>query len=54
MKPEEDVFGQMIWAFYKGREVFEVYERNDGHISVDLPKTYFSEYEGGHFIRNEL
>jgi SAM-dependent methyltransferase len=41
----EDTFGQMLWAFYKGKRVFEVFERNDGYISVDLPKTYFSEFE---------
>ncbi len=45
LKPEEDAFGQLIWAYYQGKEVFEVWERNDGYISVDLPKTYFSEYE---------
>ena len=45
MKPEEDAFGQMIWSCYRGREVFEVWERDDGHISVDKPKTYFLEYK---------
>jgi len=45
LKPEEDAFGQMIWAYYQGKEVFEVWERNDGYISVASPKTYFSEYE---------
>ena len=45
LKSEQDAFGQMIWAYYKGKEVFEIWERSDGHISVDLPKTYFSEYE---------
>lgn len=40
----EDVFGQMLWAFYQGREVFEVFERDDGYIFVDLLKTYFSGY----------
>ncbi|MCK5562620.1 class I SAM-dependent methyltransferase [Candidatus Bathyarchaeota archaeon] len=45
MKPEEDAFGQMIWAYYQGKEVFEIWERNDGYISIDLPKTYLSEYE---------
>jgi len=45
LKSEEDAFGQMIWAYYKGKEVFEIWERNDGYISVDLTKTYFSEYE---------
>ena len=41
----KDTFGQMLWAFYKGRRVFEVFERNDGYISVDLPETYFSVFE---------
>jgi len=45
MKPEEDAFGQMIWSCYRGKEVFEVWERDDGHISVDEPETYFLEYE---------
>ena len=45
LKPEEDAFGQMIWAYYQGKEVFEIWERNDGYISIDLPKTYLSEYE---------
>ena len=36
----EDTFGQMLWAFYKGRRVFEIFERNDGYISVDLPKRF--------------
>ncbi len=45
LKSEEDAFGQMIWAYYKGKEVFEIWERNDGYISVDLPKTYFLDYE---------
>ena len=46
MKPKEDAFGQMIWAYYKGKDVFEVWERSDGYITVDPTKTYFSEYEG--------
>ncbi len=45
MKLEEDAFGQLIWTHYQGKEVFEIWERDDGYISVDLPKTYFSEYE---------
>ncbi len=45
LKPEEDAFGQLILAYYQGKEVFEIWERDDGYISVDLPKTYFSEYE---------
>jgi hypothetical protein len=27
LKPDQDAFGQMIWARYKGEEVFEVVER---------------------------
>ena len=45
MKPKEDAFGQMIWAHYRGKDVFEVWERSDGYITVDPTKTYFSEYE---------
>jgi SAM-dependent methyltransferase len=46
MKPEEDAFGQEIWAYHKGRECFEVIERDDGYFDADnLPKMYFSEYE---------
>ena len=45
LKPEEDAFGQLIWAYYQGKEVFELWERDDGYISVDLPKTYFSEFK---------
>lgn len=46
MKPEEDAVGQMLWAYYKGKEVFEIWERNDGYISAspNEPKN-FSEYE---------
>jgi SAM-dependent methyltransferase len=46
MKPEEDAYGQEIWAYYKGRECFEIAERDDGYISAaPLPKIYFSKYE---------
>jgi SAM-dependent methyltransferase len=47
MKPEEDAAGQIMWAFYQGREVFEIWERDDGYISASPtePKKYFSEYE---------
>jgi len=47
LKPEEDAYGQEIWACYKGREVFEIVERDDGYIdpSLHAPKIYFSEYE---------
>ena len=47
MKSEESVLGQLLWAYYKGKESshFEIWERSDGYISVDLTKNYFSEYE---------
>ena len=45
MRPEEDAFGQMIWTYYNGGEVFEVVERDDGYIDGLSPKMYFSNYE---------
>jgi SAM-dependent methyltransferase len=45
LKLEEDVTGHMLWAYYQGREVYDVWERDDGYISVESPKAYFSEYE---------
>ena len=45
-KLEDDAFGQMLWAYYKGKEVFEIWERDDGYISASSSavKKYFSEY----------
>ena len=47
MKSEENVLGQLLWAYYKGKESshFEIWERSDGYISVGLTKNYFSGYE---------
>lgn len=47
MKPREDAVGQEIWAYYQGREVLEIWERDDGFIvaSSTEPKRYFLEYE---------
>ena len=53
LKAEEDAFGQMIWAFYKGREVFEIVERDDSYIDAYSPKRYFSDYENWHLIEQE-
>ncbi len=52
LKPEEDAFGQMIWTYYKGREVFEIVERDDGYIDASKhgPKIYFSTYEDWHAV----
>jgi len=45
MKPEEDAYGQVIWAYHKGREVFEIVERDDGYIDALSLKVYFSDNE---------
>ena len=46
LKPEQDAFGQEIWAYFKGKEVSEIVERDDGYFSVSSgPKLYFSQYE---------
>jgi len=53
LKAEEDAFGQMIWAYYKGREVFEIVERDDSYIDAYSPKRYFSDYENWHLIEQK-
>ena len=47
LKPEEDAYGQEIWAYYKDRESFEIVERDDGYFSTTHAgsELYFSEYE---------
>jgi len=47
LKPEEDAYGQEMWACYKGKEFFEIVERDDGYIDTSMhgPKIYFSRYE---------
>ena len=47
LKPEEDTFGQEMWACYKGEEAAEIVERDDGYFNATPgnPKSYFSEYE---------
>jgi SAM-dependent methyltransferase len=47
LEPEEDAFGQEMWACYKGEEAFEIVERDDGHFNASPkgPALYFSEYE---------
>ena len=46
MKTEEDAYGQEIWAYYSGRDSFEIVERDDGYFDASSgPKTYFSEYQ---------
>nr|ADQ54412.1 ubiquione/menaquione biosynthesis methyltransferase-like protein [uncultured marine crenarchaeote E37-7F] len=46
MKPDEDAYGQEIWAFYNGRRSLEIVERDDGYIDATrTPTMYFSTYE---------
>ncbi|MDI6887411.1 MAG: hypothetical protein QMC98_02065 [Candidatus Thermoplasmatota archaeon] len=43
----KDVYGQLIWNYYKGKRSFEIIERDDGYIngSSSGPKVYFSDYK---------
>jgi SAM-dependent methyltransferase len=53
LKPEEDAFGQELWAAYKGDQVFEIVERDDGYIDAMSLKGYFSDYEDWHQIEQK-
>lgn len=48
MEPEEYAFGQMLLAYYKGKDVSEIVERDDGLKNARNPKGYFSGYEDWH------
>ncbi len=45
LTPNEDAFGQMLFALYSGSEVFEIVERDDGYIEAMPAKGYLSEYK---------
>ncbi len=46
MDPKKDAYGQEIWAQFKGRESFEIVERDDGYFGASGGvKTYFFKYE---------
>jgi len=46
VKPEEDAYGQLLWALYNGKKSVEILERDDGYISAYLsPSIYVSSYE---------
>ena len=54
LKPEHDAFGQEIWAYYKGKEICEIVERDDGYFSAHQnPKVYFSEFKDWPFIEQK-
>jgi SAM-dependent methyltransferase len=46
MKPEEDAYGQEMWACHNGEGTYEIVERDDGYIDIGPDtKVYFSRYE---------
>lgn len=46
MKPEEDAYGQEVWAYHNGKNSFEIVERDDGYFGVSSgARAYFSSYE---------
>jgi SAM-dependent methyltransferase len=47
LQPIEDAFGQEMWACYRGEEVVEIVERDDGYFdaSPSAPKIYFARFE---------
>ncbi|HDQ06169.1 MAG TPA: class I SAM-dependent methyltransferase [Candidatus Bathyarchaeota archaeon] len=53
LEPEEDAFGQMLMAYYEGRDVSEIVERDDGLTNIIFAKGYFSGYEDWHPIEQK-
>jgi 2-polyprenyl-3-methyl-5-hydroxy-6-metoxy-1,4-benzoquinol methylase len=46
IRKDQDAFGQEIYAYYTGKDVTEVTEREDGFISTGRgPKGYFDSFE---------
>ncbi|UCC33255.1 MAG: class I SAM-dependent methyltransferase, partial [Candidatus Bathyarchaeota archaeon] len=45
MKPEQDAFGQKLMAAYKGEEVYEIVERDDGYIRAMPMQRYLVGFE---------
>jgi SAM-dependent methyltransferase len=46
MKPEEDAYGQELLAYFNGKELIEIVERDDGFISTGLEVAYyFSQFK---------
>lgn len=44
VEPERDAFGQELWAYFKGQNICEIIERDDGYFSAYQSKVYFSEH----------
>jgi SAM-dependent methyltransferase len=46
VKPDHDAFGKELWTCYKGQNICEIVERDDGYFSAhQSPRVYFSEYK---------
>lgn len=47
VRSESDAHGHAFWAYIKGKESYEIVERDDGYIAIGGlgPRTYFSEYK---------
>ena len=44
MEDEKDAFGQMLFAFWRGEESYEIIERDDGVVEALSPGRYFSQF----------
>lgn len=45
MQRNADAYGQEIWAYFRGENVVEIVERDDGYVNVSSgPRTYFAGY----------
>jgi SAM-dependent methyltransferase len=54
VKPENDAFGQELWAYYYGQDMCEIVERDDGYFSAhQRPAIYFSEYKDWSIIEQK-
>jgi 2-polyprenyl-3-methyl-5-hydroxy-6-metoxy-1,4-benzoquinol methylase len=54
MQPDQDAFGQMMLAHQRGAEEPEIYERDDGFVSIGRgPALYFAPYESWSPIERE-
>jgi SAM-dependent methyltransferase len=46
MKPYQDAFGAEIYEHFRGREAYEIIERDDGYVDLSSgPKPYFAQYK---------
>lgn len=45
MRPEEDAFGQALWAFHNDKSGFEILETDDGYLEVEEIRACFTTYD---------